>query len=100
MADIDSLAPRQITFYGSRLLYQRICEQARRERMSASCWLRRVVDDALQLVEPDAADVVTSTPNPQVRWPAKEKPGRASTRHRQKEEHNSGALPSPQAGQQ
>jgi hypothetical protein len=52
MSDSDPLSPLQVTFYATSDLKQRIRDQARRERMSASCWLRRVVDDQLQLVEP------------------------------------------------
>jgi hypothetical protein len=52
MPAIDPFAPRQITFYGTPDLWLRIQARARRERMSASCWLRILVDNQLQLVEP------------------------------------------------
>jgi hypothetical protein len=52
MPNTDPLSPRQITFYGTRLLYQRIQAQSRRELLTASAWLRRLVDDRLRRVEP------------------------------------------------
>jgi hypothetical protein len=53
MPDIDPLPEeederRQITWYGTDREYRDIREQARRELMSASSWMRRVLLDRLR----------------------------------------------------
>jgi hypothetical protein len=44
--------PRQIVFYGTNSLYQRILDQAAREQLNASTWLRLLVNARLRRVEP------------------------------------------------